>query len=149
MIPRPLTLLKPDGIQRRPEHGFTLIELMIVVAIVGILAAVAMPNYTAYVQKTRRADAASIMLQVQQFMQRYYSANNTYVNATIPINLTTAGSSGQTTYNITLVNLTASSYTIQAAPTGVMAGDPCGTYSLQSTGQRAITGSWTLSKCWP
>ena len=63
---------------RRASAGFTLIELMITVAIVGILGAIAYPSYVAYVKRGKRAEARTILLDDAQFMQRFYSANNRY-----------------------------------------------------------------------
>lgn len=58
--------------------GFTLVELMIVVAVVGVLTAIALPSYTSYVARARRADARAQLLQVAQFMQRFYAANDRF-----------------------------------------------------------------------
>lgn len=63
---------------RQPKHGFTLIEVMIVVAIIAILAAIALPSYQEYVRRSKRADAQAVLMEAAQFMQRYYSANDRY-----------------------------------------------------------------------
>ena len=64
---------------RLSAQGFSLIELMITVAIIGILAAVAMPSYTSYIARANRADARGQLTQVAQFMQRFYAANDNYL----------------------------------------------------------------------
>ncbi len=65
------------------KSGFTLIEVLIVVAILGILAAIAIPSYTKYITSSRRADGQVALLEAAQKMERYFTNNNTYVGATI------------------------------------------------------------------
>lgn len=94
---------------RATSRGFTLIELMIVVAIVGILAAVAYPAYTEYVKRTQRSAIASLLSEQTQALERFYSRSNTstYVNATV--------SGGNSYYTIVLVP-TATDFTLTATP---------------------------------
>ena len=164
-----------SGHPQRSAAGFTLIELMITVAIVSILASIALPSYTAYVARARRADARTQLLQAAQYMQRFYAANDRYdqdragngvlgipplgmpetlrkapadslpgmavyqLNSTI----TTAGN-----YTATV---SASAYTLSMAPisTAVAAADPCGIFTITSTGLRGVTGNTKpRDECW-
>lgn len=124
--------------------GFTLIEIMITVAIVGILAALALPSYTSYVARGKRAEVRANMLEAAQFMERYYSANNQYGNATLPSRITSLS-----TYTIS-VTATSGSFTITAAPIGTMASDRCASLTLTNTGAKGTTnaGGVSAAECW-
>ena len=149
--------------------GFTLIELMITVVIVAVLASIALPSYTGYVARARRADARTQLLQVAQFMQRFYAANDSFakdrggndVINQVPTNLKLSPDTGNKLYDLSLplgvAPLTnAMSFTVRMVPdsAGAMANDECGTFTFTSTGVRGVivgesVGSATLrDKCW-
>lgn len=125
------------------QTGFTLLELMIVLAIIGILTAIAYPSYQDSVRKARRGDAQAAMLEMANFMERKFTENNKYNTLSASATIT---ASGITTdyYTFTLPTLTTTSFAINAAPQGAQASDNCGTLTLTQTGVQgaAITGCW-------
>ncbi|RAU17359.1 type IV pilin [Nitrincola tibetensis] len=137
------------------DKGFTLIELMIVVAIIGIIASVAYPSYQDSIAKSRRANAQASLLELAQFMERHYTANNQYtVGNTNPVTppalpfTVSPKDGGAVFYNIDLAIITATTYTLRATPAGAMAGDNCGNLTLTHTGVKGRTGSLALNQCW-
>lgn len=131
----------------RNAGGFTLIELMVVVAIIGILASIALPSYREYVIKTRRAAAAACLQQNAQFMERFYTTNLSYIGAPAPDNTGCDPGIGDF-YTFSRPVLTAKTYTLQATPKGSQNDPKCGTLTLTHSGVQGKTGSGTLKECW-
>lgn len=128
-------------------RGITLIELMIVVVIVGILAAVAYPSYKEQVRKTRLADGKAQLMQTAQALERCYTRSATYLGCaavTLPV------ISQEGYYSIDSPGgLAANAYTLAATPQGDQASDTrCGTLSLTNTGLQGSSGSAPLESCW-
>jgi type IV pilus assembly protein PilE len=149
------------------QHGLTLIELMIVLAIVGILGAIAIPSYQESVRKSRRAEARAQLLEVAQYMQRFYSQNDSFANtkaglaATVPGELSMVprhAASGLQSYDIGFCapaagsnNPSLSTFKIQAVRKsgGPMEGDKCGDFTLEHTGARGLLNATdSASNCW-
>jgi len=127
----------------RTVSGFTLIEVMIVVAIVGILSAIAYPSYQQHVRSSRRADAQAALLELAQFMERRFTENNGYdlapagLDALDTLSFTQSPRDGTAVYNLTLTAVAANTFTLQAAPIagGRQVGD--GNMQLAETGAKS------------
>ncbi|MDR3353309.1 MAG: type IV pilin protein [Zoogloeaceae bacterium] len=129
------------------QTGFTLIELMVVVSIIAVLGALAIPSYKQYLLRTRRTDCENTLMAAATLMERKHSVLNKYSSTglTLPTKCPAEGS--KAFYDVTLNPLTDSTFTFKAVPTGSQTADKCGTLSLTHTGAKgATTGS--VSNCW-
>lgn len=129
---------------RTRSSGFTLIEVMIVVAIVAILAAIAYPAYTDQVRKTRRADAKAALMELSQGAERFYTQNGTYTGYVLTFN-TTPRDGGTVFYNINY-NGNNQTFTLSAVPTNGQEADPCGTLTINQIGTKSSDDS--NENCW-
>lgn len=145
-----MTCGRVKSVSRRMD-GFSLMELMIVVAIIGILAAIAYPAYQQYVLRANRAEAKAILTETAQFMERYFTTNGTYVNGNIgALNISNGASPKNSSgsalkYNVSFsAGPTATAFTLQAVPAGQQTSDTCATLTLSNTGAKtpASGGCW-------
>jgi type IV pilus assembly protein PilE len=138
---------------KRLSAGFTLIELMITVAIIGILTSIAYPSYQDSIMKSRRVDAQGALMGFANAMERNYTVNNTYPAAgTAGIYAATSPVNGGTAYyNLSIdASSTASTYLLNATPIvgGAQATDKCGTLTLDEKGARGFKAGMTSTDCW-
>lgn len=126
------------------QKGFTLVELMIAVAVIGILAAIAYPQYQQYVLRANRAEAQSIMMETAQFMERYFTTNGTYAGAALLSDVSPQNSTGSARrYTIDFsVTPSATAFTIRATRVGIQVNDSCGNLTLTHTGVQGPAGCW-------
>lgn len=143
--------------QRNTQNGFTLIELMMVVAIIGVLAGIAIPSYQDSIVKSRRADAKAALSELSVFMERYYTAKGCYntpdsngacvsSNTTAPpLPFVVSPKSGTPSYYNLSVVVTASTFTLTAAPISNTLDTKCQSLTLTNTGVKSTSTADAIS----
>jgi type IV pilus assembly protein PilE len=137
-------------------RGFSLIELMMAIAVVGLLAAVALPAYKEQVARGKRSDMQTVLLEDAQYMQRYYAANNVYNGTTpapvLPVLVSPRSATATAVnYNVTISANSATGFTLTATRANSMSGDRCGNFTYDNLGTKGITGAasgLTSTDCW-
>ncbi|HEX4585910.1 MAG TPA: type IV pilin protein [Burkholderiaceae bacterium] len=149
-------------IGRNGSSGFTLLELLVTVVLIGVLAAIAIPSYSAYVARGQRAAAKAALMQTAQFLERNYTAYGSYstgasgVAVTVPTYAPTDG--GQITYALAATVLTPTAFTLTATPCATAGSCPagsnstfsdaaCGQLTLDNTGSKTAAAG-TVDACW-
>ena len=132
---------------RRHSGGFTMVELVIVLLVVAILSAIAVPAYRSQMFKGRRADAREAVTQIQQAQERWRSTNATYAATVAALGQSATSSGGN--YALSVSNATASGYTVTATAQARQAGDTnCTPMTLTVAGNNTTYGPTNAYKCW-
>ena len=134
-------------------RGFSLIELMIAVVIVGILAAIAIPSYSNYVARGNRSAAESYILGAANKQEQYMLDARQYATTLALLNLSTAPTEVSSNYSISISadnSATPPTYTITATPTGSQASrdTQCGNLTINQSGTKGISGTGSVDSCW-
>jgi type IV pilus assembly protein PilE len=149
---------------RGAQRGFTLIEIMIVVAIVAVLFAIMIPSYREYVARGKRAEAKAAVMDVAQWIERQYTVSRSYLKTGGGADIDDAALALQLgkfptvtdNYTITFGDETAENvdpdtakFSLRLTPKGSMANDKCGSFVLKNTGEKLVTGEGqTVASCW-
>jgi type IV pilus assembly protein PilE len=134
------------------QNGFTLMELMITLAIVGVLAAIAFPSYQTYVLRTHRVTAGACLSEMAQQMERYYTSNLSYSSALLPAPTCVTDVAGRYSFAFATAQPAATTYIIEATPTGGQLSDTtCATLTINQAGTKGVstsTSAGVIRGCW-
>lgn len=148
-----MSKLPGDIKPQRQAGGFTLTELVIVLAIIAVLVALALPSYQSFVMKSRRMEAKELLYAAAQRQQQYFTMFNIYADTAAKLSVPATSANGY--YSLSIAaghtgNITTSYAMTATAVSGTtQAGDSaCGAYTLNSLGTKTVSGSQTTPPCW-
>lgn len=134
------------------QRGFTLIELMIAVAMVGILVAVALPTYNSVIQKSRRTEAKAALLDLASRQEKFYSINNKYSATASDLGYSALPANTESGFYSLSITADNTSYTAKATPQGNQAKDSqCYGFAIDGVGKKSNfskTGAVLTGDCW-
>lgn len=142
------------------KNGFTLVELLIVMAIIAVLVSLGYPSYQEYLIQSRRTDGQASLLDLANRMEDYYAEHNTYASATlatgnVDTDVLPSSTSPALWYNLSIVTQDDRTYLLQATPQKAQTNDKtCQSLTLNSLGEKNITTgpegapTGTVTKCW-
>lgn len=143
--------------KRVSKHaGFTLIELMIAVLVVAVLAAVAIPGYYSYVERSRRSDAVTTLMSLAQAQERFMAIHGSYaalLSGSVAdgegLGVPADNTSNEGFYSMSLDRPRDGAYILTATPRASQASDiECAAFTLSHTGQKEVTGTGSIDDCW-
>ncbi|KPH64769.1 fimbrial protein [Pseudoalteromonas porphyrae] len=132
---------------KKRTYGFTLTELLIAVAIAGILASVAIPSYSEHVKRAARVEAVTALLDAANRQEQYFVDNRQYTSNLGDLGVNTTTENGY--YSLT-VNVGGSNFTLTAKPVGgpVKSDGDCGSFTITDVGLKGVGGSKSIDYCW-
>jgi type IV pilus assembly protein PilE len=135
----------------KKNQGFTLTELLITLAILGLLASIAIPSYTKQIRKTRRADAQAALLELSQRQETFYSDWNSYTMTIVSLGWGNGNVSKEGYYDLAITAANARTFTATATAKGTQAEDTdCSVFQITNTGEKTSTnsGGTASTECW-
>jgi len=135
--------------QNIKHHGFTLLELLITITIIGVIAGIAYPRYNYHIAKTRRMQAEVALGDIAARLEQFYSISNSYQHATLDV-LQVNKYAADNCYMLNIDAATDQEYRISAAPLNSQAtiDHACGTLTLDQMGEKGISGTGSRELCW-
>lgn len=130
------------------NRGFTLVELMIVVAVIAVITMIAVPAYNEQVRKSNRGLAKSDLLELTQCAERFHTTNGTYVGFEAATACDVNGKDDANTYDFTAADIARTTFSLVAAPQGGQSSDKCGKLGINQANVRTHSAGTAADRCW-